>query len=249
VSETLQDPRIRNGMRAQMEVRARLLDGGAKQIGWKVGLGAPAMQTRCKLTAPVVGFLLDRAELSSGAEISLNGWQKPVAEAEIAAYMGRDLPAGASREEVRRAIAAVGPAIELADVDCAMDEVETVLSGNIFQRHVILGPRDAMRSGARLDGLKGQVTRSGQDVPVPADLETNIGEVVNIVRHVADIADAVGGGLRAGHFIICGSLTPPMFLDPNERAIDFELSPIGRVGVRFSAQAESDSSNGTFGHS
>ena len=46
-----------------------------------------------------------------------------------------------------------------------------VLAGDIFQRHVILGPRDAMRSGARLDGLKGRVTRSGQDVPVPADLE------------------------------------------------------------------------------
>ena len=235
MSETLQDPRIRNGMRAQMELRASLLDGGAKQIGWKVGLGAPAVQVKCKLTAPVVGFLLDRAELASGAEVSLAGWQKPVAEAEIAAYIGRDLPAGASREEVRRAIAALGPAIELADVDCAMDEVETVLSGNIFQRHVILGPRDAMRGGARLDGLKGRVTRSGQDVPVPADLETNIGEVVNIVRHVADIAEAVGGGLRAGHLIICGSLTPPMFLEPNETGVDFELSPIGHVAVQFLA--------------
>src|SRR6185369_8612900 len=149
--ETLRDPRIAEGMRAQMALRQKLLDGGARQIGWKVGLGAPAMQVKCGLTAPIVGFLLDRAELASGATVSLAGWQKPVAEAEIAAYMGRDLPAGASREEVRRAIAAIGPAIELADVDCAMDEVETVLSGNIFQRHVILGPRDAMRGGARLD--------------------------------------------------------------------------------------------------
>ena len=82
-------------MRAQMALRERMLDGGAKQIGWKVGLGAPAMQERCKLTAPVVGFLLDRAELPSGATVSLAGWTKPVAETEIAAYIGRDLPAGA----------------------------------------------------------------------------------------------------------------------------------------------------------
>ena len=119
MSETLSDPRIANGMRAQMELRQKLLDGGAKQIGWKVGLGAPAMQAKCGLTAPIVGFLLDRAELASGATVSLAGWQKPVAEAEIAAYIGRDLPAGADREEVRRAIAALGPAIELADVDVA----------------------------------------------------------------------------------------------------------------------------------
>jgi 2-keto-4-pentenoate hydratase len=235
MSETLKDPRIAEGMRAQMELRRKLLDAGAKQIGWKVGLGAPAMQLKLGLTAPIVGFLLDRALLVSGAAVSLNGWQKPVAEAEVAAYMGRDLPASASRDEARRAITAIGPAIELADADGPMDDVRSVLAGDIFQRHVILGPRDPMRSGARLDGLKGRVTRSGLDVPVPTDLETNIGELVNIVRHVADIAAAVGGGLRAGHVIICGSLTPPMFLDAGERGIDFELSPIGSVSVRFSA--------------
>ena len=142
MSETLDDPRIANGMRAQMELRKRQLDGGAKQIGWKVGLGAPAMQAKCGLTAPIVGFLLDRAELASGATVSLAGWQKPAAEAEIAAYIGRDLPAGAGRDEVRRAIAALGPAIELADVDGPMDDVQAVLAGDIFQRHVILGPRD-----------------------------------------------------------------------------------------------------------
>jgi 2-keto-4-pentenoate hydratase len=221
-------------MRAQMELRQRLLDGGAKQIGWKVGLGAPAMQIKFGLTAPVVGFLLDRAELASSATVSLADWKKPVAEAEIAAYIGKDLHAGADRNDVRRAIAALGPAIELADIDGPMENLQATLAGDIFQRHVILGPRDPMRSGARLDGLKGRVTRSGQDVPVPADLETNIGEVVNIVRHVADVAAAVGGGLRAGQFIICGSLTAPMFLEAGESGIDFALSPIGEVSVRFS---------------
>ena len=103
------------------------------------------------------------------------------------------------------------------------------------QRHVILGPRDIMRGGARLDGLKGRVSRSGNDVPVPADLQTNIGDVVNIVRHVADMAAALGDGLRAGQFVICGSLTPPMFLDLGEQGVDFALEPIGAISVRFSA--------------
>ena len=233
MSETLNDPRIAEGMRAQMELLQKRIDGGARQIGWKVGLGAPAMQAKCKLTAPIVGFLLDRTELPSGATVSLTGWQKPAAEAEIAAYIGRDLPAGAPRDEVRRAIAALGPAIELADIDGPMEDVQATLAGDIFQRHVILGPRDALRSGARLDGLKGRVTRNGEDVPVPTDLETNIGEVVNIVRHVADVTAAVGGGLRAGQFIICGSLTVPMLLEAGESGIDFELAPIGAVSVRF----------------
>jgi 2-keto-4-pentenoate hydratase len=231
----LDDPRIARGMLAQMELRKRRFNEGAHQVGWKVGLGAPAMQKKLNLSAPVVGFVLDRAMLPSGADVSLYGWQKPVAEAEIAAYIGHDLPALASRDEVRKAVTAIGPAIELADVDCPMDDVEAVLSGDIFQRHVILGQRDIMRQGARLQGLKGRLTRSGQDVPVPADLETNIGDMLNIVRHVADVAAAMGDRLRAGHFIICGSLTPPMFLEQSESGIKFALEPIGGISVGFSA--------------
>jgi 2-keto-4-pentenoate hydratase len=234
MSVTLSDPRIANGMRAQCELKSRRVAAGAKQIGWKVGMGAPALQEKLKLTAPIVGFLLDDAQLSAGATVSLKGWRKPVAEAEIAAYIGRDLPANADRQAVRSAIAALGPAIELADVDCAMDDVQAVLSGDIFQRHVLLGPKDPSRAGAQLDRLGGRVTRSGKDVPVPADLEANIGEIIGIVQHVADMAAAVGDGLRAGQFIICGSLTTPMFLEPDETGIEFALDPIGAISVRFS---------------
>jgi 2-keto-4-pentenoate hydratase len=234
MSATLKDPRIAEGMRAQMQLRRRLLDGGARQIGWKVGLGAPAMRLKLGLTAPIVGFLLDRALLSSGATVSLKDWQKPVGEAEIAAHIGRDLPAHASRDDARKAIAAISPAIELADADAPMDDVRAVLAGDIFQRHVILGPRDTLRAGGRLDGLKANVKRSGTNVPVPAALETNTGDIIDIVRHVADVAAAVDDGLRAGQFIICGSLTPPMLLEPDERGVDYTLEPIGTISVKFS---------------
>ena len=234
MSDALNDPRIDGGMRAQMALRKRRLEEGATQVGWKVGFGAPAALEKLQLGAPLVGFVLDRAVLMPGAAVSLHGWQKPVAETEIAAYIGRDLPAHASREDVRAAVAAIGPAIELADVDCPMDDVPAILAGDIFQRHVVLGPRDILRQGARLQGLRGRVTRSGNGVPVPDDLETNTGSVLSVVRHVADMAEAMGDRLRAGQFIICGSITPPMFLEADERNIEFSLDPIGSVSVRFS---------------
>jgi 2-keto-4-pentenoate hydratase len=233
MNAVLDDARISKGMRAQVELRKRRFNEGAHQVGWKVGFGAPAAQQNLKLTAPLVGFILDRALLPTGAKLSISHWQKPVAEAEIAAYMGQDLPAHASRDDVRKAVGAIGPAIELADIDCPMDDVEAILSGDIFQRHVVLGQRDIMRQGARLAGLKGRVTRSGNDVPVPADLETNIGDILNIVRHVADVAEAMGDKLRAGQFIICGSLTAPMFLEKDESGVDFALEPIGGISVKF----------------
>lgn len=235
MSATLDDPRIAAGMRAQMDLRKRRFNEGARQVGWKVGFGAPAALQKLKLTAPLVGFILDRAMLASGAKVSLSGWQKPAAEAEIAAYIGRDLPAQANRDDVRAAISSIGPAIELADIDSSPDDIEGVLAGDIFQRHVILGQRDIMRQGARLQGLKGRLTRSGADVPVPADLGTNIGDILNIVRHVADVAAAMGDQLRSGQFVICGSLTAPMLLEPADTGIDYALEPIAPISVKFSA--------------
>ena len=234
MSDTLKDPRIAAGMRRQFELRQQNLAAGAKQIGWKVGLGAPAALERCKLTKPVVGFLLDRAELKPGATVSLNGWAKPVAEIEIAAYMARDLGPNADDATVRAAIGALGPAIELADLDSAMDDVEGLLARDIWQRHVILGARDTARAGARLDGLTGQLVRNGKNAAVPADLEVGTGKIVDTVRHVADVTAALGDGLRAGQFIICGAITGPMFIEPGETGLDFTLAPAGPLSVRFS---------------
>jgi 2-keto-4-pentenoate hydratase len=236
VSAALSDPRIAAGMRAQFELRRAKRDAGGRQVGWKVGFGAPAAKEKLKIAMPLVGFLMDSALLPSGTSVSLKGWQRPVAEPEIAVYIGHDLPGSADRASVRSAIAAIGPAIELADIDCPVDDVQAILSGDIFQRHVILGPKDASRAGARLDGLSGRVTRFGADVPVPADLEAPTGELIGIVKHVADIAAALGDGLRAGQFIICGSVTPPLFLEAADTAVEWALEPGGSVSIRFSHQ-------------
>ena len=226
------DPRITRGMQRQAELRARRIQAGGKLIGWKVGFGAPAAQQRMKLSGPLIGFLLDRAVLPSGGRVSVAQWHKPVAEPEIAVHIGRDLPANADEAAVRTAIAALAPAIEIADVDGPTDDVESVLAGDIFQRHVVFGKPDAARAGARLDGLRGQVTRSGEAVDLPADLEANTGRLVDIVGQVASLAARYGDGLRAGQVIIAGSVVPPLFVTAGE-SVAFTLDPIDTVSVTF----------------
>lgn len=231
MSGALDDPRISRGMRAQRELRQKRLADGARQIGWKVGFGAPAAKEKLRIDMPLVGFLLDRAVVPSGGTVSIKGWQKPAAEAEIAVYIGHDVPGNADRQTVRSAIAAIGPAIELADLDCPLDDCEAILSGDIFQRHIVLGPKDPGCAGARLDGLSGCLLRNGQPLAVPADLESGTGEIVGIVRHVAELTAQLGDGLRAGQFIICGSVTPPLFLEPADKSIEWTLDPVGAVSV------------------
>lgn len=227
------DPRIARGMAAQLTRWHERLKAGEKAIGWKVGFGAPAAMEQLKITAPLVGHLCDRARLPPGATVSLSGWTKPAAEAEIAVYMGKDLPGGGSRDAAKLAIAGLAPAIELADVAFPPDDVEAILKGNIYQRHVLLGACDRTRAGCALEGLTAVVVRSGNEIARVPDTQAATGDLVDIVRHVADLLGAFGERLRAGQVIITGSITPPLWVEPGEQ-LAFTLDPVGSVAVRFS---------------
>jgi 2-keto-4-pentenoate hydratase len=229
------DARIARGMRAQLALRHRHIASGAQPIGWKVGFGAPAALAKFAIPGPLVGFMLDRNVVASGATVSLARWVKPAAEPEIAVEMGTDLPGGGSRAAAAAAIGALGPAIELADVDVPPEDVETILAGNIFHRHVLFGPRDRARTGGSTDGLHARVLRNGAAHAETTELEANTGKLVDIVRHVADLLATCGEQLRAGDVIIAGSVVAPIFLGADDRAIDYMLDPLGSVAVRFAA--------------
>ena len=232
-ASALDDPRIQAGMRRQFALFEERKRQGARRIGWKVGFGAPPAKEKLKIAMPLIGFLLDRAVLSDGAGVSLAGWTKPVAEPEIAIELARDLSGEADEREIVQAVKAIGPAIELADIDGPNDDVESILAGDIFQRHVIFGPRVPVELPGGLSNLVGQVTLSGRDIPVPADLESNTGSVLETLQQVVATLAAFGEKLRAGDVIIAGSTTPPLMLGPDDKAMRWELRPIGAVAVRF----------------
>ena len=136
------DPRIMRGMEAQLRLRRELLNAGHQPLGWKLAFGGPAAMQRLHTSAPLVGFLIQSALLPSGSTLSISNWTKPAAEPEIAVFLGKDLPANSDHDTAAAAIAGLGPAIELADVDHPSDDVEGTLACDIYQRHIILGSND-----------------------------------------------------------------------------------------------------------
>jgi 2-keto-4-pentenoate hydratase len=227
------DPRIARGMEKQLATRRARIAAGEKPIGWKVGLGAPPAMERLKIKAPLVGFMMEKSIVANAATVSLAGWTKPVAEPEVAVHMGKDLPGGADRAAAIAAIAGIGPAIELADLNPPPDDVEVALAGNIFHRHVILGACDTSRAGAKLDGISGHVFRRGALAAKQDNVEQLIGEMIGIVMHVAGTLAAYGETLRAGDVIITGSIVPPPFIEPDETEFVYALEPVGGLSVRF----------------
>ena len=221
-------------MTAQLAKRRTRIDSGERPLGWKVGLGAPVTLERLKLAAPIVGFLMQRALLLSGSTVSLAGYIKPVAEPEICVRMARDLPSGASADEATAAVKEIFPAIELADLDPApaIDNLDAVLEGDIFQRHVVLCGNT--RAGASTSGLTSRVLRHGKEANVTTDPEALTGKLPDIVAHVASTLAAFGEKLAAGDVIITGSITPPLTIEPDETELVHALEPIGEVSIRFS---------------
>jgi 2-keto-4-pentenoate hydratase len=228
-----EDPRIARGMRAQFQTRRARIAAGEQPLGWKVGFGAPAAMELLKISAPVVGYLMQGALLPPGGTVSLQGWTRPVAEPEIAVRMASDLGDDASPDAVAAAIRDIRPAIELADLDLTpgADTLEQIVAGDIFQRHVLLAP--AGRAGASIAGLSSRVERRGAEVARTAELEVLTGRMIDVIGHVASMLAAFGETLAAGDVVICGSITPPLMIEPDEPGIRHIIDPIGDVSVVF----------------
>jgi 2-keto-4-pentenoate hydratase len=228
------DPRITRGMQKQLAERRARIAAGETPLGWKVGLGAKPAMERLGIKMPLVGYMMQKSLVQNGSTVSLSGWTQPVAEPEIAVHMAAHLPGYADRAATIAAIGALGPAIELADLNPPPTDVEATLAGNIFHRHVILGPADRARAGAKLDGMTGLVFRRGAQVARQEDLQANIGNIIDIVTHVAGTLAANGEKLAAGDVIITGSIVPPPLIEPDETAFAYTLDPMSQLSVAFS---------------
>jgi 2-keto-4-pentenoate hydratase len=222
------DPRVRRGMERQLELRRRLLENGARSIGWKLGLGTPAAMEQHGTTAPLVGFLTDRGLRESGSEIAIGGWAKPTAEPEIAVHIAADVPAGADRDATAAAIGGLGVAIEIVDIEGG--EVEEILAGDIFHRHVILGPASA---GVALDDLRGEIRHGAGAQPVDDPLAL-VGDPIAAVAHLASHLAAFGETVRAGEVLITGSIVPALAVAPGDR-LRYRLDPLGELALTFAA--------------
>jgi 2-keto-4-pentenoate hydratase len=209
--------KIAAGMRAQLGRRDAELVAGAESLGWKMGLTVPAVQESLGLSGPVVGYMTTGSRLAPGAAQSLAGFTASLAEPEVAIHVGDG-----------GAIAGLGPAIEVVDIDLPFEDVEAILAGNIFHRAVLLGPPVAHAS---LDGVVAQVSKDGEPIGEASPSEV-VGDPADTVSYVTDYLDPHGAALAGGEVIIAGSLTPPVPVGPGE-SFELDLGPLGSLSLGF----------------
>jgi 2-keto-4-pentenoate hydratase len=208
---------IERGTRALLTRRRELLAQGAEPVGWKIGFNVRATQERLGIDAPLAGFLTRDGLLDDGGTWSIEDDGPVIVESEVALEVGSD----------GRSIAALLPALELADEPDLDLEIEQILAGNIFHRAVAFGPRvETQQPGAARILVNGEEQHT-----VPAERTGKRLEAM--VEAVATrLADA-GEELRAGDRIITGIIAPPHEASPGD-TVRLELEAVGGVELRFS---------------
>jgi len=196
--------------------RREILAQGAEPIGWKIGFNLPDFQQKLGIDGPLAGSLTTDSLLDDGAAWSLGSQGEVVVESEVSVELGDDA----------RSIAALLPALELADPPDLWQDVDTILAGNIFHRAVAFGPRvETDAPGA------GRIFVNGEE-------QHSFGADHSGAR-LAEMVDAVAGRLaeaderlRPGDRIITGVLAPPHRAQPGD-TVRLELEAVGGVELRF----------------
>jgi 2-keto-4-pentenoate hydratase len=207
---------VERGTSALLTRRRLILSKGAEPVGWKIGFNLPEFQQKLGIDAPLAGFLTSNGLLEDQAEWSIGSEGEVVVESEVAVELGEDA----------RSIAALRPAIELADPPDLEQDVETILAGNIFHRAVAFGPRVERASpGAARILVNGEVQHEVDAERAGANLE-------RMVEAASARLEAAGERLQPGETIITGVLAPPHKAGPGD-TLRLELEAVGAVELRF----------------
>ena len=218
--------------RIQLGLIERRCAAGERQIGWKVGLTAPAIQQQFGFHEPVFGCILHRDD--SGRVFRPDELIKPGFEPELCLRVGRDLAGRITPEAARDAIDMVYPALEIIETRGPFTEqIAVALADNAQQKTVVLGTGVALRPDLALDQVAASVTINGETVATGRG-DAVLGNPINSVVWLAGKLREYGRSLRAGEIIMSGSFTRQFPIAPGDR-IRVDFAGVGAVETSMSS--------------
>jgi 2-keto-4-pentenoate hydratase len=218
--------------RIQLGLIARHCAQGARQIGWKVGLTAPAIQQQFGFHEPVFGCILQRDD--SGRVFRADALIEPGFEPELCLRLGRDLTGDVSYDTARAAIDQVFPSLEIIETRGPFTEqIALAMADNAQQKTVVLGSGVRLPPELALTAVQATVEINGAIVAT-GDGTAVLGDPVNSVIWLARRLQDYGRTLRAGEIIMSGSFTRQFPIAPGDR-IRVAFSGIGTVETAMTA--------------
>ncbi len=203
---------------------------GERQIGWKVGLTAPAMQQQFGFHEPVFGCVLDSKP--SGHVFAAGSLIVPGFENELCMRLRTDLSGTIDLNDARAAVDVVYPSLEIIETRGPFTEqIAVALADNAQQKTVILGAPAALP--ADLTTIEARVTINDHLVGTGTG-DAVLGNPLNSIVWLAAKLGAYGRVLQAGEIIMTGSFTRQFPMTPGD-TIETVFSGLGAVSTTLSA--------------
>ena len=204
--------------------------GGERQIGWKVGLTAPAIQAQFGFHEPVLGCVLDSRP--SGHIFAADELIAPGFENELCMQLRTDLSGTVTIDQARAAIGCVYPSLEIIETRGPFTEqIALALADNAQQKTVILG--EAVALPADLTNIEARVSINGTEVATGTG-DAVLGNPLNSIIWLAGKLGAYGRSLKAGEIVMTGSFTRQFPIAPGDR-IETVFSGLGAVRTAMAA--------------
>lgn len=207
--------------------------------GYKIALTTPAMRAMVGLGEPIAGDMLDktirRYSSQSVARVRAADYVRLLVEFEIAVELADDLPAiGApyDRQRMAQAVAAVMPALELADdrnADYSILPANPLMlvADNAWNEGAVLGEPVRNWQDTDLAALRGVATIKGKSVGEGHGRDV-MGHPLDALAWIANQLASRGLGLWRGDVVITGSLVTSKFPKAGD-LVRFEAGALGSV--------------------
>jgi 2-keto-4-pentenoate hydratase len=220
---------IDQAYRVQLGLIERRSTAGERQIGWKVGLTAPAIQRQFGVHEPVFGCVLESRP--SGHVFAPADLIAPGFESELCMRLRADLSGKVSLDEARAAIDIVYPALEIIETRGPFtQQLALALADNAQQKTVILGSPAPLPADPA--AIEARVFINGQTVAIGTG-DAVLGNPLNSIVWLAAKLGDYGRALKAGEIVMTGSFTRQFPIAPGD-AIETVFSGLGAVRTAMS---------------
>jgi 2-keto-4-pentenoate hydratase len=205
--------------------------------GWKIGAAVPKFQALVGAPCPVAGRMLASTIVESPAEIYGGAFHMRIVESEYGWRLGKDLPPRAgeySRAEVEDAVAALHPAIEVADCNYTTGLKAgpfSLIADNALAAAFVYAPEIPDWRNQPLETHRVRMTIDGEVVG-EGDAEDVGGHPIMPLIWLANDRSRRGDGLKAGQFVTTGSVTG-VKTAPAVSEIVADFGSFGQVRLNF----------------
>ncbi|MEM7097330.1 MAG: 2-oxo-hept-4-ene-1,7-dioate hydratase [Pseudomonadota bacterium] len=213
---------------------------GAKVTGYKIGLTSRAMQQAMNITTPDYGVLLDTMHFANGSIIHAADFLDPRIEAEFAFVLKKPLfGTEVSIDQVLDATDYVVPALELISARSTRTDPETGYTRNVFDTIADNAANAGYVPGdVRIDPVQTDLRWAGALLYLDGVIEeTGLGAAVmdhpaHGISWVCKRFAAHNVGLEAGQFVLSGSFTRPVPVQPGTQ-IKADYGEFGEINLQF----------------